>query len=310
MKRFLRNIAIAMTLLLAAAWAVDRAMTHVFRAGKGTKAQWVSNMRGQHYDLAIIGSSRAWWNIDMHAINRACGLRTVNLAGNHYRSQEILLYLRIFLANGNTADRILLQVDHNSLSAAHGESSSAQYEIVPFLDDSVVRAHFDGRSPEWEVLCRLPLWRYMKCNFIWGPEEFVATASGFRKPLFDSTGTFMHDARFKGPENFRMQWTGHRIDPDLRQIIDLCNERGILLECFSTPYLNITAPKEDLDAPRRVLAETGLPFHDFSNRLNGKKYFNDHRHVSIEGGARFTAMLIDEVICPAIGSHVPAVAPK
>lgn len=306
MARFLRNIGIAFGILLVLAWGADRCMTRVFRNGRATKVQWVNNMHHQHYDLIIIGSSRAWWNIDMNTINRSCGLRTLNLAGNHYRSQEVLLLLKTFFSNGNTTDRILLQVDHNNLNPPPDEPSSAKYELVPYLHDSLVQAHLHGRSAEWVLLSSIPLWRYVKSNALWGPEEFVATVVGYRKPLFDSTGTFLTTPHFTGADGFHVQREEHHLDPDMLAIIALCRARNIPLECFTSPYLNITGTPEALGSPRRVVEAAGLVMHDFSQRLVGKENFNDRKHLSIQGGARFTTMLVNEVVCPPHTAGAPA----
>lgn len=298
MKRFLRNIAFCLVLLLGLAWLLDVVMTHVFREGHAKKSQWQHHMRGQHYDVAIIGSSRAWWNIDMNAIDRACGIRSVNLSNNHYRDAEILLSLRIFLANGNTTERVLVQVDHDNLTGDPDEFSSTMYEFLPYLEDSVVQAHLAGRSPEWTVMRYLPLWRYVKCNFMWGPEEFVATASGHRRPLFDSTGTyFSPNPTFHGSDTLYMKQTGHRLSADMQAITAICRERNIKLDFFTTPYHNLVGTPEILDAPRRVVEAAGRTFHDFSQRIQGRENFNDVRHINRAGGKLFTALLIEEVLC-------------
>ncbi len=298
MQRFLRNIALALLLLLAAAVALDALMTGVFRRGRGTKAQWIHNMKDQHYDLAIIGSSRAWWNIDMNAIDSACDLRTVNLANNHYSGREINLSLAMFLANGNTVDRILLQVDHYLLTAETDGFTSTIYEFLPYLHDSVVEARLAGRSLEWEALRHIPLWRYVKCNFMWGPEQFLATATGRRKPLFDSTGTYFSNPHFHGLEYLTMARTDHRLDEDLKEVIRLCRERNITLECFTTPYLNLRGDPEILAAPARIVDSTGLVLHDFSDRIAGREHYNDTQHLNVAGGKLFTRMLVEEVVCP------------
>lgn len=298
MKRFLRNIAISLGLLFLLASLLDMVMTHVFRNGRTTKAQWIHNMHGQHYDLAIIGSSRAWWNIDMSTIDTACGLRTVNLANNHYSGREVYLSLAMFLANGNTADRILLQIDHYILTAETDGFTSTIYEFLPYLHDSVVEARLGGRSLEWDAMRYIPLWRYVKCNFMWGPEQFLATATNHREPLFDSTGTYFSHPNFHGIDTLFMKRTTHKLDDDLAQVIAMCRERNIALACFTTPYLNLHGKASILAAPARIVASTGLPLYDFSYRIPGKENYNDTQHLNIVGGQRFTRMLVEEVICP------------
>lgn len=115
----LRKILVQVVLLAALALVLDPLFTRIHQGGNGTKAQWLHRMHGEHYDAVIIGSSRALWNIDMNAINTACGIRSISLANNHFRPAEMLLAM-VPLRNGNTTKRLLLQVDSSVLTDEQG----------------------------------------------------------------------------------------------------------------------------------------------------------------------------------------------
>jgi hypothetical protein len=64
------------------------------------------------------------------------------------------------------------------------------------------------------------------------------------------------------------------------------------------PYLELRSPPHTRAQLAQLLHEHGFIYHDLSDRLGEKRFFNDRKHLSVEGGRLFTRMLIDEVICP------------
>ena len=296
MKRFLTKIAVFLIALLAVAFVADRSLTQFFKKGHIVKAQWQEHMHDQQYDVAIIGSSRGWWNIDMNVIDAQCGVRAVSLANNHFLPSEVLLSLKIFLANGNTAKRILMQVDHDNLSTEAEEFSSTAYDFVPYLHDSIVYDHFGPRSIEWKAMRYIPFWRYTMVNFKWGVEQVLT--QGRRKPLFDSTGTYFSNPKFYGDTAIMIRPGGYEVGPDIKEIIELCAQHHIQLDFFMAPYFNLIAPQEVRNGPANALKAEGFTLHDYSMRLTEKRLFNDTKHINIEGGKVFTGILARELVCP------------
>ena len=45
------------------------------------------------------------------------------------------------------------------------------------------------------------------------------------------------------------------------------------------------------------MAAEGLTLFDFNDSLDAEANFNDNRHLNRTGGARFTQLLMDQVIC-------------
>ena len=296
MARFLYKIALFLIALFAVAFVADRMLTQFFKKGNLVKAQWQDHMRDQQYDLAILGSSRAWWNIDLNVIDKQCDIRALSLANNHFAPAEVLLSLKIFLHNGNTVKRILMQVDFDNLSTEVETFSSTAYDFVPYLHDPIVYDHFAPRSSEWRAMHDIPFWRYTKVNFKWGIEQVLLQP--WRRPLFDSTGTYFSNPRFYGDKAIRISEGEYAVGPDIKAIMDLCQQHHIQLEFFMSPYLNLTAPPEIRSAPALALRSAGYTLHDFADHLTEQHYFNDIRHINIEGGRVFTEILANELICP------------
>lgn len=292
MKRFLLRLSAPLGLLVILALVLDPLFTRVFRDGRGTKAQWLMSMHGQRFDIAVIGSSRAWWNISMPQLDSACGTRSISLANNHFTPAEMLLAMKAFLRNGNSARVLLLQVDHSSLTDEQEGFSSTVYDFVPFLEDTLVYAHLAPRGDEWFWLRHVPYWRYAKYDFKWGAEQAVLTALGRRAAPFDSTGSyFSPNDKFYGKAGVPYAPVGHRMGDDLRALFALCKERGIIVIPFTTPYYELDMPAEAIGAPGRVLAVEGVRLLDYSDSLPDQRWFNDNKHLNRKGGRRFTEML-------------------
>jgi|GEM_PF-1171728 len=300
MGRTLRHILVFVLLLMALGLALDPVFTRLFQNGRGMKSQWLARMHHQHFDAVIMGSSRALWNINTIAIDTTCDVRVVNLANNHLTPAEFLLTLKIFLRNGNRADRILLQVDQNTLSTDADLHSSKVYEYVPYLDDTLVYEHLRARDSEWFWLKHVPFWRYVKYNFKWGVEQAFYSVLDRSPEPFDSTGAFFSpNEQFYLKKDVNFPRITDRLGTDLEAVFELCRTNGIEVVPFTAPSFRRDMPDSVRAFPARLLAAHGHRLLDFSDSLDGQHLFNDNKHFNRAGGALFTRMLIEQVICPA-----------
>ncbi|MCB9165740.1 MAG: hypothetical protein H6592_15095 [Flavobacteriales bacterium] len=300
MKKLILKLLLVVGLLALLAVILDPLFTWIHRHGNGTKAQWLHRMHDERYDAVVIGSSRALWNIDMNAVNAACGMRTISLANNHFRPAEILLTMRVFLRNGNTTKRLLLQVDSSMLTDEQEGFSSTLYDFVPFLEDDLIYDFLLARDPEWYWLRHIPFWRYTKYNFKWGLEPTLRSLLGRRPVPFDSTGSyFSPNDRFYGTYDYTfVPVTEPNVGEDLRALFALCRANGIEPVVFTSPNFLVASPEHIRNATARLMAGEGLDLYDFTDSLNAEVNFNDNRHLNRTGGRRFTQLLIEQVICP------------
>ena len=77
----------------------------------------------------------------------------------------------------------------------------------------------------------------------------------------------------------------------------LCRAHGIEPVVFSSPNFRVQSPEHIRTAPARLMAAEGLTLFDFNDSLDAEANFNDNRHLNRTGGARFTQLLMDQVIC-------------
>jgi hypothetical protein len=308
MKRFLIKLVVLVLIIAVAAVVTDALFTRIFRSGDVVKAQWLMKHQEGHYDVVILGNSRAWWNIDMNAIDRECSMRSLNLANNHFSPLEILLSFKLFIQNGNRADLVLMQVDPRNITAGPPEFSSTTQEFLPWLEEAVVDAHFQQLADrEWQLMRHIPFLRYGRYNFKWGPEQVLVTLAGLRKPLFDHTGSYFVDHPYRGSGVEFDKGTRFHFNEEFQQIAELCREHGMRLELFTAPYYRLGIAEVTTANFLSTIEATGLPHHDFTHSIDSTIYFIDNRHLNPLGGSLFTSMLIKEVVCPDRSDPAPAV---
>jgi hypothetical protein len=312
MKRFLRRILILCLAMLLGAVVLDATFTRIFRDGRTMKSQWVQGMQGEHFDVVFAGSSRAYWNIDHAELGRICSMRVISIANSGYGPAEMHLALKMFLANGNTTDRFILQLDYRTLREQEHVSKNV-YDFIPYLKDSLVYDHLRDRGTEWRLLRHIPFARYGRYNFLWGPEEALMTVTGLRNTIFDSTGSFYTDDRYRGTGGVKIGTEAFRPDDDILAMIDLCREHGIRVDLFMSPYYKLKLMGETHERFVAMLKKYDLRIHDLSDRMDSTIHFNDDFHLSRTGGALFTRILAEELVCPdptldpaTSGSIIPA----
>ncbi len=301
MRAVLLRSLVFVLLLIGLALLLDPLFTSIHQHGKGTKAQWLWRMHQRSYDAVILGSSRAWWNIDMQAVDSACGGRSINLANNHFTPAEMLLAMKLFVRNGNGARKVLIQVDHSTLTEEQQGFSSTVYDFVPFLDDSLVYGHLAPRDPEWFWLRHVPFWRYTKYNFKWGIEQAVLSALDRRPVPFDSSGSyFSPNDRFYGKPGLPYTPERHAFGNDLIDLLELCKANGMEPILFTSPYFGLDIPAAAREALPGVARAAGYALHDYTDSIPDMACFNDNKHLNRVGGTRFTRMLARDLICPAM----------
>lgn len=298
MVRFIWKICLFASALLIVALVMDRLFTDIFKQGRTVKAQWVGQMQDDHYDLVIIGSSRAWWNIDMNMINEKCSMNSINISNNHYGPLEMLLAFQQFISGDNTADHVLLQLDYRNCSQGRPPTSVAAYDFLPWIHDPRVFDILKGTSEEWIWLRNIPFARYGLYNSKWGPEEFAITLLGERNSIFDGTGSFFVDREFRGYPYYQLDLVPFQISKEIVKIIEICKARNIRIDIFTAPYYRLMLPNGARERFHDVVRTLDVPFHDHSFSLDSTIHFDNNYHLSYTGGQLFTQMLIDEVICP------------
>lgn len=299
MKKFLLNISIFGAISLVIMYGLDFYFTSVFQEGKTNKTQWLEQKENEHYDVALIGSSRAWWNMDMNQINDSLGIRSVNIANNHFSYSEMLLRLKRFNENGNRLDHLYIQTEYYNLFSDDTSLSMTALNNLPFLDDETTYEHLKQKGSEWMLYKYFPFWRYAEYNHQWGIEEVMITELGMRNSIYDSTGTFLSNDRFYGTPAQQLPYpTSSSIHPDFLKLIDYCREQGINVHVYTSPIYFAQGYTQVQQIFEDKLDSLNLPYRNYTHLFDNVQdsvYFNDNVHLSTTGGRAFTPIFIEDL---------------
>jgi len=296
MKKFLIKIAIFCLLIIAGLYTLDWYFTATFKEGKTNKTQWLDRKNQEAYDLAIIGSSRAWWNIDMNVINSDMNINSINLANNHFSYSEMLLRLKRLYENENTINHLLIQAEYWNAFLETEELSTSSYNYLPYLDDPTTYEHLKAKSPEWMLYKHVPFWRYAEYNFQWGVEEVLITKLDIRNSIFDSTGTYYSNNDYYGrPKWYASIPKSTKLNPDFVELLEFCDHHHIEPHVFTAPiYKAIFSQKNQVEFEFN-LVESKVDYDNYLDIFTDSTYFNNNTHLSLKGGKVFTQELLNKI---------------
>jgi hypothetical protein len=296
LKKFIINILIFASIILLGLYFLDWYFTSTFKEGKTNKTQWLEGKSNNHYDVAIIGSSRAWWNIDMGEINTKLDLNGINIANNHFSYSEMHLRLKRMYENGNSIKKLFVQTEYWESFSDSAELSTTSYNYLPYLDDSTTYNHLKNKSSEWILYKHFPFWRYAEYNFQWGPEEFLITKMNMRNSIFDSTGTFFTNDEFYGSDSWNpTEPDTNAINKDFDDFLSFCQEKSIEVHVFTAPIYHATINLKLQKDFEQILKSRNYYYDNYINLYSDSSYFNDNTHLSRKGGKFFTKTLMEKV---------------
>ncbi|MEZ5327987.1 MAG: hypothetical protein R3F19_23330 [Verrucomicrobiales bacterium] len=233
MRRFLK---FALTLLLtivlvlcALDWGMTRIHQHAKHRGIFPRLRHAKDI---HYDYLVIGSSRVACHIDPSQIKEATGKSGVNLARLGCGSDEALLLTKLFLANGNHADRIFYQVDYSWEETEPMTKPLAS--AMPFLREELFRDHY-RQWKDFPKLYYVPFLRYAQFAPEIGFRETVMALVQDSKSFEDARGFSPVNANFRGSEVFKVELKSPT-NPKLEAAIALCKEHNCEPHFFTSPF--------------------------------------------------------------------------
>lgn len=293
MQVFVKKLFLFATIVLLVACSIDYVFTAVFQNGKTNKTQWLYSLKNKKYDIAILGNSRSWWNINVSKMNKDLQSKCISLSNNHLSFSEMLLRLKQFYNNGNKLEELLLQTEYWSFFNSSPAFSNTVYNNIPFLDDTLTYNFLSDRSNEWVKLKYVPLWRYSEYNRQWGVEEFLITSFNLRNPLYDHTGAFFTNNKFYGIDTMIYnEVESTTINNDFIQLLHFCSLNDINLNLFTAPIYNVGFDIESQKNMIKAIDSLGIRYRSYLTLFNDSTYFNDNTHLSKHGGAVFTDFLI------------------
>ena len=119
MKKLGINIFLLVTIYLLICFPLSILYENYFKNNLdlSLKPNWILAKKNQHFDFAVLGSSRVINLVDVQAIEQKNKNQGINLGSSGTGLPETFLLLNQFLKNGNTIDTLFLEINPNLLNA-------------------------------------------------------------------------------------------------------------------------------------------------------------------------------------------------
>ncbi|RXK81812.1 hypothetical protein [Filimonas effusa] len=297
MKRFFIKLFVLLAITFSLFWVLDLAFTYVFKKGYYTKIQWLATVKDQHFNYAMHGSSRAFTTIDVPMIDSARKIKGINISVDGSSIPDQYIMLKLFLKNGNTIDKLFLQIDPFS-SNTEDIFDFAIPKFLPYLKDSAIFNHFKQFGPEWYAFRYIPFYRYAKYNTLWGAHEVLIDQFHLLPTDFDQYGDYFYpEVNYKGPEKLRdLTFDLNGKYKFLNQIISLCDEHKIKLILFTAPVADIiidSAYKKNIAAFTSMMKAKGVDYYNYGDLYgHDPKFFYNEIHITRKGAEDFTRQML------------------
>jgi len=302
LKRFVFRLASFLLPLWGGSFLIAKELDNYFKVNHTHKQLWSLAQHNQSVDYAVVGSSRAFHNIDIPTLEKRVGGKAINLGYDGQSITDIYLTLHIFLTHQNQARTVVMQLDGWDLSNAH---KFLDYLYLPYAADDRVSATVAAFRPvKHNLFMRvLPLAKYAEYNEFYIPTILREARSnhstydenGGSELLFDDsyhvTSAAQSEAQFSVDVGARYY---------LDQIVELVRSRETKLIVFSAPVYRDPASHKYVHDSRSFIAsyceERGITYVDLMDADFARSEFRDSNHMNAEGALRLTEMLGDRLL--------------
>jgi hypothetical protein len=287
MKQFLIFIVKMLLLTLIVSVALDLIYTYIYlHSSKRGKIEQVYASKNEHYDVVILGSSRAN-NHFVAPLFEEKGLKTFNygMSGGHLFEASLLL--KLMLERNYTIKTVLLEADLNLSNEARSESVAARF--LPYIHQSeTIRNHFVNQT-DFKQLYYIPFYRYIAFDARIGFREAYKTA------LKEPTNSLGHLGYYPlGNKKGNMKNNIANLKPlhnvYYEEIKQLCKAKGIPLIVVTTPMCSTVVGMDYFDKVIKMHPE----IHNYENAVEGDQYFSSCGHLNDIGAKKFTAVILKD----------------
>jgi hypothetical protein len=245
------------------------------------------------YDYAFCGSSRSYNGINISMIDSISKKKGINLSldGSEISTQSVLMNL--FLQK-NSLKTIYLQIDYWNVNSEL-TNDIADARLLPYLDSEICFDHYKQFGFKWFLYRYVPFWKYAEFNYYWGPVIFFNSLFNVRKPEFDiKTGSLYYpNGKFLGKNvNQNIIFQKDASFKYLKEIIAMCDSKGIKLVLFTAPYSVVLDSKESktsIDEFFIFCKKQKVTYYNFSGTFNKQfSLFYDDVHLNKNGADSFS----------------------
>jgi hypothetical protein len=288
MKRFLFFTIKILLLTFMVLVVLDIAYTQVYlQSSHRGKIDNVYNSKARHYDVVILGSSRAN-NHFVAPLFEEKGLKTFNygMSGGHLFEASLLL--KLMVERHYTIKNVILEADLNL--ANEKESESVASKFLPYIHRSkVIEDHF-AEQPHFWANYYIPFYRYIVFEPQIGFREMYDACREKSTKLLDYLGYYPLG---KNP-NANMKNDLTNLKPlhnkYYEEIKQICLANNIRLISVMTPMCSNVKGLDYFQKVQQVYPE----IHNYEKAVEGDQYFSSCGHMNDTGARKFTAIIIND----------------
>lgn len=315
MSKFFTKIFWIMFLLGSLFFTVSRCLDEYYATHYVTcsKASWILSKKGETYDFAVVGSSRALNNVYVPLIEDSLEAKGINLGLSGANYAENYLVLREFVNHGNTARTVYIQADVYGMDSPHAyHYPFNDYNYVFLLSDDTVASIFrDYVNPlkffMWKYIPfakyaefsnRYSLYKYLKKGYTCLPDGWNKTSGSELLDTTEGDGNLFRE----DTHNFHYQ-----VNPldsfYLGRLIAYCRANNFRVRLFTAPerqsFVRLQANRAAIyRVINRIAACNQVPPCD-TNWIPGAAgtefSFRDNTHLDPAGTLAFSAAMARKI---------------
>lgn len=287
MKKFVAHIFIIVCIVVVSAYFLDYSYTYVYKnESERNKIRYIINGKPKNYDVIILGSSRANNHFVTELFEKQ-GLKAFNFGISGCTLNESALMLQLFFEKGNSAKKIITEIDLNIANENISEGTRSLF--MPYLKSEKSISNYYKKLPNYYRLINFPFYRYIVDEPKIGIREMFFS-------LIKKKSTFLNKGGFEGliEKGVNMNFDLSKISPkknsSYEKIKYLCYLHNSKLISVSTPICNNTKGINYFENICIIYPEV----NNFENIVKDDKYFATCGHMNVDGAYIYTEFIINK----------------
>ena len=294
MKRFLKKLALFVTIILSLATA-GQILIGIRIKGKSVRGHDnLHIVKNQQNDIVFLGSSRCLTHFDPHLFEQKSGLKAVNIGVEGHSELPVhILRLEDYLLKNKAPKFAILNFDPLMYAGSFRENTNfvhkddfARYAFLCPAEDTLFINYFRFSFADRYI----PLYALLKYKLFF---DCLTLRNVSAWPKYGYARNDTHWDTLSNPVNMAFvenyfdttSASLARMKVQLDSLNTLCRQNGIKLICIQTPMYKAVHIKPYYDLTGQLCHEMNIPFFDLNSDSldNNVGYFYNIDHLNTEG---------------------------
>lgn len=305
MKKFLKHIVIFAAILFVIAGGIDVFITHKLHQLESSPfANWNDIYRTEiNSDVLIMGSSRAYVQINPQIIDSILNVNSYNLGANGRLVDAQILKYHVFRQKQNVVPKLIIYEVHAGTMDISNKYERIQY--TPYLYDPylwlLTHQHEDFTIADGII----PLWRYLDYNT--EIMSIMRNESAYCKDKYKLAKGFRgNDKEWNGEEFKKRKTISYNKNPEAMQLFDdflaECKQENIKVVLVMAPYyIGATKKVKDYAGMQKMFSgyaekyDYGFLDYTYDSISYDTTYFYNAMHLNRTGATLFSEKLAHDI---------------